>query len=101
MSVKICGPSREVMSAIRAMNGVVRVESVGQQDADSVTYVVESEAGVDIRKPLFNLLAQNSWALIGSEPMGASLEDIFISLTERRADTRTKKKRGFDRNNND
>jgi len=99
LSVKICGPSREVMSAVRGLNGVVKIESVGQQDADSITYVVESESGVDIRKPLFNLLSQHGWAMIGSEPVGASLEDIFISLTERRADTRSKKRRGFGKNN--
>ena len=55
---------------------------------DSTTYLVESEAAIDIRKPMFYMLAQKGWPLIGSEALGASLEDIFVSMTGRREETR-------------
>ena len=47
MSVKICGPVKEVTSALRSLPGVLSAESVGNLDADSTSYVVESENGID------------------------------------------------------
>lgn len=94
LSVKICGPQREVTALIKSVPGVIGAEAVGQQDLDSTTYVIESEPEIDIRKTLFSALAEKSYALIGLEQMGASLEDIFISLTEKQQkSTKSRKKR--------
>ena len=94
MSLKICGPAKEVLQTLRGLPGVLSAESVGNLDADSITYVVESENGIDIRKPLFAVLAKNSWPLIGLEAANANLKDVFLTLTEKTAETRGKKKRG-------
>ena len=94
LSLKICGPEKEVLEALRKMPGVLSAESLGNLDADSTTYAVESENGIDIRKPLFAMLAKNGWPLIGSEAANANLEDVFLALTEQSADARVKKKRG-------
>ena len=94
LSVKICGPVKEVLSLLRGLPGVLSAESVGNLDADSTTFVVESENGIDIRKPLFSALAKNGWPLIGAEAANANLEDVFLSLTEKTAHASGKKKRG-------
>ena len=78
---------------IKSVPGVIGAEAVGQQDLDSTTYVIESEPGIDIRKTLFSALAEKSYALIGLEQMGASLEDIFISLTEKQQKSTTSRKK--------
>lgn len=94
MTVKICGPEKEVTSALRALNGVISAECVGNLDADSFSYVIESEGGLDIRKPLFSLLSRNNWPLIGAEASGVNLEDIFLSLINNTSGAEnTKKKR--------
>lgn len=80
LEAKICGPEKEVLYAIRSVNGVTRCESVGSE-LDYTTYMIESEAGLDIRKPLFNLLASKNWPLMGLTTMGMNLEDVFITLT--------------------
>ena len=80
LEAKICGPVKEVLYAVRTLNGVTKADSIAQE-SDSATYVIESDAGVDIRKPLFNLLADKNWPLIGLTTMGMNLEDIFIALT--------------------
>ncbi len=82
-TAKICGPRHEVLNAIKGTQGISYAEVIGEQDLDSVTYMIESQPGVDIRKPLFYLLSRNNWPLIGLETMGASLEDIFISLVDK------------------
>lgn len=82
VSVKICGPQKDVMPALKKLRGVGYVEAMAEHELDSTTYIIESEAGVDIRKPLFTLLAANSWPVIGMESLGISLEDIFLSLVD-------------------
>ncbi|MBQ4064654.1 MAG: ATP-binding cassette domain-containing protein [Clostridia bacterium] len=93
LSLKVCGPEKEVRQAIRALPGVLSVESLGNLDADSVSFVAECESGIDIRKPLFHMLAKNGWPLIGAEATNANLEDVFLTLTEMKSDGRAKKKR--------
>ena len=92
--MKICGNQKEILSAIGKLNGVTYVESLAEHELDSTTYLVESEAGVDIRKPLFNLLSERHWPILGMEALGMNLEDIFISLVELSENApKTKKKR--------
>ncbi len=92
LNIKVCGPTPSVLSAIRSVQGVSYAEVLGSHDADSTSYLVESTPGVDIRKMLFNALASKGWPIIGIESMGASLEDIFISVVEE-PDQSTRKKR--------
>ena len=53
LNAKICGPQKEVLSLLRAQPGVTSVEAIGQHDADSITYLIESEAASTASKPLF------------------------------------------------
>ena len=80
--LKICGPQKDVLAALRAKPGIVHAEVLPQRDGDAYTYAVESEVGVDIRKSLFYTLAEKNWPLIGMEAMGMSLEDIFIAIVD-------------------
>ena len=93
LSVKICGPEKEVTQALRALPGVLSAESLGNLDADSVSFVIESEGSIDIRKPLFSMLARNGWPLIGAEATNVNLEDVFLSLIAGSPSGEGKKKR--------
>ncbi len=81
-SVKICGPSREVLAAIKGLYGVVYAELMPERDGEAYVYTVESEVGNDIRKKLFNLMAEKNWPIIGLEALGMSLEELFITIVE-------------------
>jgi ABC-2 type transport system ATP-binding protein len=81
--VKICGPQKEVESALEKVRGVKSVTATGERDADSYAYLIESEKGIDARKPIFSLCAQKNWAIIGMMPVGTDLESIFIRLVDR------------------
>lgn len=80
---KICGPTREVTAMLRSRPGVRRVERQSERDGDAHSYLIESDPGVDIRKTLFFSLAQNNWPLVGLEPVGENLEEVFIRLVDR------------------
>ncbi len=81
--VKICGPQRDVKSAIEKISGVKSVEATGDRDADSYAFRIESERGIDVRKPIFNLCARQGWPILGLMPIGTDLESIFIRLVDR------------------
>ncbi len=81
-NVKVCGPQREVLEAIKDIPGVTFAEAQTQRDGEAYVFTVESELGADVRKKLFFTMAQRGWAIVGLEAVGMSLEDIFISVVD-------------------
>ena len=81
-TVKVAGPQKEALNAIRALNGIVFVEATGERDGDAYCFRVRSESGVDIRKPLFYLLSEKGWPLMGLEAVGMNLEDVFVRIMD-------------------
>lgn len=77
---KIVGPEDEVLKTLRSLGGVKTADILGRRDTDSVSYLLESQERVDIRKPLFYALSAKGWPLVGLEGVELSLEDIFIRL---------------------
>ena len=51
-----------------------------------MAFLIESERGIDVRKPLFYALAERSYPLLGLEALGASLEDVFLSIIAKEGD---------------
>ena len=81
-NVKICGPQREVLAALKAIPGMTYAEVLPERDGDAYLYTIESEVGTDVRKRLFTTIAERGWIMIGLEALGMSLEDIFINVVE-------------------
>lgn len=94
LSIKICGPEKDVLTTLRATNGVQSAEVLGARDADSITYYVESVGGLDIRKILFRTMAQKGWPIIGMESLGVNLEDVFLHVVDEPAAQGGKNKKG-------
>ena len=82
-TVRICGQSADVLKMLRSVEGVSYAEVTGERDLDAYVYVVESERGRDVRRGVFAACAQKGHALIGMEPSGMSLEEVFIKLTDK------------------
>ncbi len=81
-SLKICGPQREVQNTLQEIPGVISVELTGERELDSYTYILEAEKGVDIRKPVFYALSEKNFPMIGLEPLGMNLEEVFIKIMD-------------------
>ncbi|MBQ9940833.1 MAG: ATP-binding cassette domain-containing protein [Clostridia bacterium] len=82
---KICGPAEAVLRTLRNMPEVTFADFAPQTlSDDSVAYIIQSSPNVDIRKPLFHLLCEKNWPLVGLESAGVGLEDIFINLVDGR-----------------
>ncbi len=83
ISVKVCGPQKEILQTLKEIPGVAFAEAQTVRDGDAYIFTVESEPGADIRKKLFFTMAQKGWAMVGLEDVGMSLEEIFISVVDR------------------
>ena len=81
--VKVCGPQKEVLASLEKISGVKCVEATGMRDGDAYAFRIDSERGLDVRKPVFNLCARMSWPIIGMMPVGTDLESVFIRLVDR------------------
>ena len=96
IQIKACGPEKEMLAALRSLNGIRYAETVGEREMSSYAMLVESEPGVDMRKTIFGVFARNGWPIIGMEAVGLNLEEIFISVVDESGgdDTRKKQKKG-------
>lgn len=77
--VRVEGPRTSVPNAIKRINGVASVSVAVDFGDGSCSYLVESAGDIDVRKPLFSMLAQNGWPILSLEPVGATIENVFLS----------------------
>ena len=82
-AVKVCGQTQEILNALRSVDGVSAVTATGERDLDAYVYIVEAERGRDVRRGIFAACAKRDLPIIGMEPTGMSLEEVFIKLTEK------------------
>jgi len=83
LSVTISGPKSSVTSYIRDIYGVKYVEPSVEREKDLVTYIIESDKDIDIRRPLFFAMAKAGYPIIEMKSLSMSLEDIFLQVTTR------------------
>ena len=91
IAIRIEGPSVAVHSALKKVPGVIYAEISVEHEDGSATFIVESKNEIDVRKPIFYMLAQRSWPILSLEFTGANLEDIFISVVDENEDATVKK----------
>ncbi len=78
--VSIAGPRSSVENAIREIYGVKYVETAAEKERESISYIVESDKEVDVRKPLFFAMAKLGYPIIELKSLDMSLEDIFLQI---------------------
>jgi ABC-2 type transport system ATP-binding protein len=81
LQIEVGGPTGEVLSALRRVQGVTEVTYRRQQDRD--VYVMKVQPGQDLRDEISRVVISNGWSLLNLQQVGMSLEDIFLRLTTR------------------
>jgi ABC-2 type transport system ATP-binding protein len=79
VEVEIVGPPAAVREHVQAIPGVVRVDGPAAADGSN-RLVVESARGRDVRGEIFQLAAQQKWALLELRQVGMTLEEVFIRI---------------------
>jgi ABC-2 type transport system ATP-binding protein len=91
--IRVAGPEEPIKKALSGITGVKSVESLGIREAGSFDFQVEAEPGRDVRKPIFNLMADRRWPILSLDSGEMTLEDIFLKLTSEDVVNRIKRKR--------
>ena len=79
MEVEVGGPSNDVISALRKVNGVTDVSHRSTQGKD--LYMIQARGGQDLRDEISKAVVSSGWSLLSMQSVGMSLEDIFLKLT--------------------
>ena len=82
LTVRVAGPKTDVMKLLANIPGVVNVTCLGMQETGSNDFVIEPDGTTDIRRNVFNRLAERNWPLLIIHTNELTLEQIFLRLTE-------------------
>lgn len=80
--IRVKGEERAILDCIQAVNGIKYAKSLGRKEANTIDFVLEAEPNVDIREPLFHVLADKRYPIMLLKSLDLSLEDIFLRLTQ-------------------
>ena len=81
--VSIAGPRKETYEVLSSIPGVEEVTHLNTLNGGVNEFAINMAESADIRRDLFERLAQRNWPLLSSKSQAMSLEDIFINLTVR------------------
>lgn len=83
IALQVRGPVKEIMSAVKAIDGVKDVRTKTSVGDGLWQYEVETEPGSDVRATLSATIVKASWDLVELTTAALSLEEIFLQLTTR------------------
>ena len=77
------GSESEAKRILRGIDGAKLVDGIGSREPGSYDFAVETDRDADVRKPMFNALSKAGMPILMLRPADATLEDIFLKLTDR------------------
>ena len=78
---RIDGPESEILQAIRGMEHIVEVYTLGEKEKGVFEISIEGEPNYDLRRNLFALLTRKGWPLLALRNTDLTLEEVFLQLT--------------------
>ncbi len=78
--VRLPGPTKTALSLLKNLDGVSACALLDQQEPHTNDYAVTADAGVDLRKPLFDALAKANLPILKLTAENSTLEDVFVRL---------------------
>ena len=82
MQIRVAAPREKAEDLLRSIPEMETVLFEGVFENETSDFIVSAKNGADIRRLLFNTCAKSGYPILVMNPMSASLEDIFIKLTE-------------------
>lgn len=81
IQIAIEGETERVIPLLQGVSGVTEVGVLNNKGKES-EYIVDTENDTDVRRAIFDVLADNQLPILSMKNMDISLEDIFLKLTE-------------------
>ena len=81
LEMEIKGPSSEVEKALGKVEGVATVKGTGKESRGVSRFELTTDGSTETREAIFQCVVKNKWVLYQINPLGMSLEDVFLKLT--------------------
>ena len=78
---RIEGPENDIVQAIRGLEHIEEVYSLGEKEKGVYEISIEGKAGYDLRRNLFALLTRKGWPMLALKNTDLTLEEVFLQLT--------------------
>ena len=79
---RIACRDKDMLDALSSVKGVAKVTSLGTMEEGTTDYLIEPKEGFDIRADVFERVVSRGKTLLSLSSNKASLEQIFLRLTE-------------------
>ncbi len=96
VTVTLKGEVSEADAVLRQLPGVLHAARIGA--GGGARGSLAGEVGSDLREPVFREVLARGWTLLELTPRQASLEDVFVRLVSRDAETEADTQPGVDAN---
>jgi ABC-2 type transport system ATP-binding protein len=80
LSIAVEGEQGAVASAMSEVAGVRQIGKLNEKETGVVSYMVESDKDVDVRRPIFFAMANLGCPIVEMRSLDMSLEEIFLEL---------------------
>lgn len=77
---RVAGPEEEVEKLMKRLPHIISVDFLGEREPGVYEFSLEAENQFDLRRPLFERLAEKNWPLLGLRSKELTLEQVFLSL---------------------
>ncbi|MBQ3140845.1 MAG: ATP-binding cassette domain-containing protein [Clostridia bacterium] len=84
-TIRVAGPKEEVGRLLAKVANVEKVIEEGEKESGSCDFLVVPTEGCDVRREVFNRLADRRWPILNLDGGVMTLEDIFLKLTSEAA----------------
>ena len=78
---RIEGPENDIVQAIRGLEHIEEVYSLGEKEKGVYEISIEGKTGYDLRRNLFALLTRKGWPMLALKNTDLTLEEVFLQLT--------------------
>jgi len=79
--LRVEGPENEVFKKLSKLSNVLRVDKLGLREGIAYDFMIDAKSGTDVRRDVFQCLAEHQWPMLGLKSSELSLEDVFLQLT--------------------
>ncbi len=81
LELEVKGSAEEVGKALEKVDGVATVKQLGRESKGVSRFEISTDGSMETREALFNCVVKNKWVIYQMNPLGVSLEDVFLKLT--------------------
>ncbi len=82
VKLRVQGPEEAVLKALKSIKGVDKISSLGVVESGAYDYNIEPYDGLDIRRDIFNRMADRNFPILELTTNALTLEQVFLKLTE-------------------